>query len=379
MIHYLIHSSLCLISLLLVYHLFLERERMHSFNRIYLLVSLIFSLLVPFIPVGISGGLTGWMMAEPLLRVPSSVSGPSMGSASATLSEENAGLFPLFVLLYSSIVLLLLIRFLVNVDSILCKARRHSRIPCDNTEIVLLKERVTPFSFFRYIFVSEQRYRDGRIDPRVMIHEMAHVRQKHTLDILFIEALKTIFWFNPVFYFYKHAIQLNHEFLADCDVISRTGYTADYQNLLLKTMHNQQPVLLTSHFSYSMMKKRLRMITRKPTPFRSVIKKIAVLPVITGAALLFGCEIAGDRLSTDYPQTNQTIKIEISDSELIRVDGETKHVSRLDDHLAGLSNPSEMTAELKVMPDAYFGVIRDAQMSLRKNKLLRINYLTIER
>ncbi|WP_141384658.1 M56 family metallopeptidase, partial [Flavobacterium flevense] len=116
-------------------------------------------------------------------------------------------------------------------------------------------------------------------------HELIHVNQKHTLDILFIEILKVIFWFNPIFIFYKKAIQLNHEFLADEKVVKSHNNVPFYQNLLLSKANVNPTYYLASNLNYSVTKKRLIMMTKNTSTTRALLKKGILIPLLT--ALVF--------------------------------------------------------------------------------------------
>jgi hypothetical protein len=111
------------------------------------------------------------------------------------------------------------------------------------------------------------------------------VNQKHTLDILLIEILKVIFWFNPIFIFYKKAIQLNHEFLADEKVVQSHNNVPFYQNLLLSKANANPTYYLASNLNYSVTKKRLIMMTKNTSKSRALLKKGMLIPLLT--ALVF--------------------------------------------------------------------------------------------
>jgi beta-lactamase regulating signal transducer with metallopeptidase domain len=109
------------------------------------------------------------------------------------------------------------------------------------------------------------------IEKLKIIHAWVNTRNpKHSLDILLIETLKVLFWFNPIFIFYKKAIQLNHEFLADEKVVKSHNDVPFYQNLLISKANANPTYYLASNLNYSVTKKRLIMMT-KPHPHKSII------------------------------------------------------------------------------------------------------------
>jgi len=132
------------------------------------------------------------------------------------------------------------------------------------------------------IYINQNDFENRQIEQELFTHEIAHVKQKHTLDVIFIEILKTLFWFNPIFIFYKKAIQLNHEFLADETVLSAHSNVNFYQELLLNKISVSQPIYLTSNLNFLSTKKRLIMMTKITSKSRALImKSLAVLGVLT--------------------------------------------------------------------------------------------------
>lgn len=160
------------------------------------------------------------------------------------------------------------------------------------------------------IFVNRKEYANSSIEDELYTHEFTHVRQKHTLDILFIEALKTIFWFNPLLYFYKRAMQLNHEFLADEKVINTTANTVYYQNLLLEKASIGTTFSLASNLNFSITKKRFFMMTKTTSTAKAAILKIAITPVIAGLMMLLCTKTVAQE--TSKATHSNTPKTEIS-------------------------------------------------------------------
>jgi N-acetylmuramoyl-L-alanine amidase len=148
-------------------------------------------------------------------------------------------------------------------------------------------------------------------------HELVHVTQKHSLDILFIELLKVIFWFNPIFIFYKKAIQLNHEFLADDEIVKTYNNVPFYQNLLLQKNSNIQTIYLASNLNYLVTKKRLIMMTKSTSEKIATIKKLAIAPILSGLIYFFCIEIVAqekvDTVKTDTKNSKITDKDKIRD------------------------------------------------------------------
>jgi len=282
-ISYIIRSSLSLALLYLFFTFFLGRENMHKFNRFYLLTSLIFSFVVP------------------LLTFPDFVAAASISNSygiadlqdsyyqlkTITLQQGNQFNFSWIIpSVYFSISFVLLIRFLINLIRLEISKSIHPAVISEGHKIVLINELVLPYSFLSTVYVNSVEYKAGRIPGELFSHEFTHIAQWHSLDIIFIELLKVFFWFNPLLFFYKKAIMLNHEYLADEAVTkSKKNFTA-YIDIILNVVFRNNNSYLASSFNYSFTKKRLLMMTKNNLSKRAILKKIAVIPLFLAMGLL---------------------------------------------------------------------------------------------
>ena len=204
MMVFLIKSSLSLLLLLGIYNLFLEQEKMSIFNRFYLLGSLIFSMVIPFISIEtqIEAVKTVNLNAIEIFQ-----------SSPIIVAEENNYLPILFWSIYGIITSIFAFRFCRNCYVFFRKINSNPTQKFEGATLILVEEKILPHTFMNYIFINKNDYENRKIEGELFTHELTHVRQKHTLDVLFIEILKTIFWFNPLLIFYKKAIQLTTNFL----------------------------------------------------------------------------------------------------------------------------------------------------------------------
>src|SRR5690606_26327806 len=182
---------------------------------------------------------------------------------------------------YSIITAFFLYRFIKNLYFIVITARRNKKIPYQGAILVLTKATAISHTFLNYIFINEEEYKASAIETRLISHELAHVHQKHTYDILLVELFFIFVWFNPIILFYKKAMQLNHEFLADEAVLNIYKSVADYQTLLLSKIGLINKIPLTNSFNYLITKKRLIMMTKQVNKTRTLFKKIALLPLLS--------------------------------------------------------------------------------------------------
>ena len=292
---FLIKSTITLFALLAVYYLFLEKEKIHVFNRFYLLFSIVFSMVLPFITIEVIQEI-----AQPTVN-PGNI---LILQGSAAILEETNYLVIGIWSLYAVVTLVLAIRFFSNIITISSKMKMNTPIEYKNAKLILVPEKTLPHTFLNTIFINETEYNNREIEAELYTHELTHVTQKHTLDILFIELLKTIFWFNPIFIFYKKAIQLNHEFLADEKVVNAYNNVPFYQSLLLSKANENQTFYLASNLNYLITKKRLLMMTKTTSKSKAILKKIILLPCFTGLILLLCVESIAQEKQVNNAKSN---------------------------------------------------------------------------
>ncbi len=318
MIDFLLKSTICLTVFLGFYYLVLEREKMHQFNRFYLLFSIIISFIIPFLTFEIIKIVPVVKNLEPLNTLITSTIIPEKEVHENSLPiEEKINLIPYILWsLYGLISLLLLVRFGKNIWKLISKSKSNPSIKYKNANLVLVEEKTLPHTFMNSIFINFEDYNNRNIEDELYSHELVHVTQKHTLDILFIEFLKVIFWFNPLFVFYKKAIQLNHEFLADEVIVKTYNNISFYQNLLLQKSSGQQTIYLASNLNYLVTKKRLIMMTKSTSQKIALLKKVAIVPILAGLICFFCIEVVAQEKVIS--EISEEIKSEITDKDKIR-------------------------------------------------------------
>lgn len=271
MITYLLKSGLLLAVFFAVYKLLLENEKMFRFNRIYLLGSIVFSLIIPlqlFSVVSLFSDKVRMIQLEEIMIV--------TDKAVLDKIDYSEILMYFFGVIYSVVGIILIVRFIQNVLSFYFRIKKNKIEIIKGQKVVLTEERILPHSFWNAIFLNQEDFKNGKIPLELLTHEKAHLEQKHTLDILFIEVLQIVFWFNPIFIWYKKAIKLNHEFLADEAVNKQFGEVENYQNLLLDFASQKNTVALASTINYLITKKRLLMMTKKESFTKIVLKVFTV-------------------------------------------------------------------------------------------------------
>lgn len=316
---YLIKVILCSGVFFLTYKLLLEKERMHVFNRLYLLSSLLFSFIIPVITFSSSIRLLAISENE---IINTKILQDNRITSILSPGQSTHYIFSILLTIYIIITTLLFIRFVSNLNKIISKSQTHPIIRYKSSKIILINEDLTPHSFLNYLFINKKEYKNGDIENEILIHENAHIQQKHSYDILFMEILQTVFWFNPILFLYKKAIQLNHEFLADEVVINSFPNVSRYQYLLISKTVKNKTSNLTSQFNHSITKKRLIMMTKTKSVRNSLFRKIAVILVVAISIFAFSIKsIAQDRDSTDLKDFKITIENTINGFKMQSIKG----------------------------------------------------------
>ena len=260
---------------ILLYFVFLEKEKNHHFKRFYLLISALFSILVPLISINygaievvenINPNNSELMILPETKLVESSI-----------FTTENM-LWAIYIVGFS----LLFLKFSWGIFKLIKEIKFSEKIKQDHYQFILKQNKFTPYSFWNAIFLNKSDFLEGKIDYKIILHEKAHVNQKHSIDVIFTEIMLCVFWFNPTFYFYRKAIVTNHEFLADEVVLSQNNDIISYQKLILDELISEK-ILFTHPFNLHNTKKRIVMMTNKLTKIAK-LKSYLTLPI---SALLF--------------------------------------------------------------------------------------------
>ena len=247
--------------LLLCYMLFLHKEKYHQLNRFYLLFSLVFSSLLPFIR----------------FSIPEQHLIPNTQSFLTTVTEAPA--IPFGMILYVTGLVLFFILFILRLFKVVKQIIGKHYIEMNGLKVIDSPEQKVPFSFFHYVVVDSTTFELDELDL-VLRHEAAHAQQRHTLDILFVELLGVVCWFNPFVWAYKSALKSQHEYAADAAVIHSNVPRNDYFDLILKQIRHQNRLAPVHSFSSTAVKSRIRMMMATVHGRHRWMRYLSVIPVL---------------------------------------------------------------------------------------------------
>ena len=272
---YLLKSVTWIAGFALVFILFLRNERFFFLNRIYLLAGILTSFFFPLISIH-------YTVILPVVQ--------NMPTDNAVVNEfQNNGksILPdlkiILLALYATGVLFVIALIFRQGKSVLRTIKKSETISLRSIKLIKTSDYTSAFSFFSYVFVNPS-ITDVET-KEIMIHEMVHIRQKHWVDLLLVELLCMMQWFNPLVWIYVRFIRQNHEYLADEVALQQTSDPAIYKAVLLNQIVGAPVVSLTNSFNYSPNKKRFTMMKNIITsPYRKM-KVLLILPVF--ALVLF--------------------------------------------------------------------------------------------
>jgi len=280
---YIIESVVSITLFYLFYELFLKRDTWFRFNRYFLLFGVLFSLIIPLLDFSASSLVVN---SQNQFQFNEYV---GLGAKISSFKEQTLDVIvqPNYVLiLYLFIASLFFVRFIYQLTKILKTINANEIINYKNKKIVLLNNNDSPFSFFNYIFINKDDYRDG--SNELILHESTHASQKHSIDILLLELLLVLQWFNPFIYRYRLAFKEIHEYLADRGVlIANNNDKVGYQKLILDQIEKSFNVNLASQFNYSLTKNRIKMMTRINSGNLAKFKTLLVIPLVAVLLMAF--------------------------------------------------------------------------------------------
>ncbi|WP_421920048.1 TonB family protein [Marinifilum sp.] len=304
-LEYFLQSSGILALFYLVYFLFLKDERYFNEIRIYLLSSLVLSLVLPLIKIPYT------VIVE---TVDSAITSEFLVGSfipESEFADDKQWNYPLFILgAYLMIMLVLFLRSCIKAWEIWIMIKGKDFITEDECRIVFMDKKIPAFSFFGYIVISKEEYEEDSL-KNILTHEKVHAKQKHWIDLLLIEVLCIVFWFNPFVWLFQIAIKQTHELLADDGVIARGFGIGQYQAILINQIMGAELVGLANNFNYSINKKRMIMMSKEKGPNYRRYKLLLMIPVVI-AVLAFNMkvvEVQAQEVDVKEVQKNDEVKI----------------------------------------------------------------------
>ena len=280
------------------YRLLMERETMHRLNRIVLLSSILLSLVLPLCvitlhetvevessQVGTSAGMPIQEIDRPELGITelgiATAEDPIIPSVETNTTNLLKNLFqPSIIFAIFMIGLVCRLLYIAKSYRQLCRMIKDSEQHSleDGVTLAVVDLPVAPFSWMHTIVLSRIDYEER--NPSILAHERGHILLHHSWDIVFVEVLTALQWFNPVVWLLRRDQRTIHEYEADASVLSSGSDVSQYIQLLMRKATGTKACILANGINNSTIKKRINMMLLNKSPRRNALKLLALLPIV---------------------------------------------------------------------------------------------------
>ena len=280
---FLLKGSLIWTVLYGLFWLFFRKNGFHHLNRLILLSILICSLSFPLLQIEyeyVEAAVPAF--AEETLEI---IKPLPVEAKDGESSHKETFLWQIGLGVYFLGVAVAIFRFIMKFRTLLALTEHATPATAGNRRVFETTHKLAPFSFFRHIYVPKGIEREQL--QIVLIHEEAHVKQQHSLDILLLEMYAIVFWFNPLLNWFRKTLQEVHEYLADHEVLTKGIPLPTYLSLLQNNVHRAYQVQLAQAFFQSTIINRIHMMTSKKSPAWKRGTYLFFLPVLASFMLAF--------------------------------------------------------------------------------------------
>lgn len=275
MIMYFLKLNISLILLFCFYKLMFSSDTFFSWRRATLIGMYFIAMLIP------GFDCSDWVNNHPgMASMASDYASIILPAVSVTSEKGTVVDWEIVALaIYCMVVNVLLLRFSWQLVSIISLRNKCQIGYVNGTEVYLLEGNENPFSFFRWIFLNPEKHNRRELDE-ILMHEQAHCRQLHSIDVLFAELFVVFFWINPFVWLLKREVRLNLEYLADSNVLASGKDSKEYQYHLLGLTYRKNVATISNNFNVLPLKKRIKMMNKKKTKGLVKMKYALYIPLV---------------------------------------------------------------------------------------------------
>lgn len=330
---YLVESSFCLVIFYVFYHFVLRRETYFQLNRAYLIISAQLSLAIPILNIDLSTAqaITGSDAILPLMKEITSMQTGIQQTISKPSQVLQISIADAITWIYISGLFVMTLKLMSGLFKLFNIISRSPKMK-DRGHTLLISDDVPAASFFSYIFWKNKADKNDPTQQAILEHEMVHVRQWHSIDIIVMEIMVIIKWFNPLIYLFRNSLRKTHEYIADRYVTERLDANT-YANILLRNVSNVSVPATTSPF-YGHIKDRIHMLSQKKSTAIAIARYLFAVPIMIILIGLFSFDMTDNlpqpikaslqqmestvRSSTDYNILSLTLN-EDTEAQKIRL------------------------------------------------------------
>ena len=311
MLHYIIQTVAFQLFFLLIYDVFLKKETFFNWNRFYLIATAILSLVLPFIKIE---SFKSVVPQQYIVLLPEIVLGQTTSNSNsaivlnAVVINNTVNYWQMAFYLGITIAAIIFLFKLIKIGVLIFK---NPKTNLGKLTLVKLINSSAAFSFFRYVFLGE--YLKHQEKEAILKHEIIHAKQLHSIDLLFFEILRILFWFNPLVYMYQNRITTLHEFIADAEAVKHEGKTKYYQSLLSQVFDTHKISFINTFYKQSLIKKRIVMLQKSKSKQIKLLKYALLIPMVLGMLIYTSCSVQNEltNLSTDLSE--YTVQVNLNE------------------------------------------------------------------
>ncbi|RZN75711.1 MAG: hypothetical protein EVB12_07010, partial [Winogradskyella sp.] len=319
MLYYILQIIAFQVVFLLVYDVFLKRETFFNYNRIYLIGTAILSFFIPFIKLDTIKAVApkDFVIVLPEVIIGNPINVVSDLDKQVALQSGivlNEPSMPIWQIILGIGMVLASLFFLFKLLKLYWLKSNNPKRWDGNILIVKLLKSSAAFSFFNTVFLGEKI--SEKEQPTILKHELVHVKQWHSLDLLVFEAMRVLLWFNPLVYMYQSRIKALHEFIADETAVKQNGKISYYNQLLNQVFETNNFSFTNTFFKKSLIKKRIAMLQKSKSKKVALIKYALLIPMLFAMLIYTSAEVKAQE--PEVEEITEVIEIqEIDEKALI--------------------------------------------------------------
>ena len=297
MIQYILECIAFQLLFLGIYDFFLKRETFFQWSRVYLLGTFVLSLILPWVKIE----AFKQKVPQTFAAYPEYLWG--LQNAEVVVNSKDVTLWNVTWqegVLYGGMIVALLF-FSLKIRQLYLLKKRGEQVQFPNFTQVIITNSSIAFSFFKSIFIGDKVLKMKH--DTIIAHELVHIKQGHTWDLLFFELMRIIAWFNPLVYVYQNRISELHEFIADAHV-AKEDKSEQYQQLLSQVFQTEHISFINQFFTKSLIKKRIVMLQKSKSKKVWQLKYLLLIPMVLGMLLYSSCEVVSK--NEDSESINET-------------------------------------------------------------------------
>ena len=298
MIQYIVLVITFQLLFLAIYDLFLKKETFFQSNRVYLIGTFLVSLFLPFVKLPVFKTVVSQQYAAIVLD-------EIVLTANSSQAAEEIS-FPWLKVVFVIGAVISFALFVYKIYQIIKLKQAGEKQRFSDYIKVTIPKSNNAFSFYNTVFMGDAVTKEN--EEGILEHELVHVKQKHTLDLLFFEVMRIVLWFNPLVYIYQNRIAEVHEFIADSNV-KKTSKKEQYELLLSQIFETKNISFINHFYKSSLIKKRIVMLQKSKSGKVLKLKYLALVPLVAGMLFYTSCETENDA-KIDAVEAKSSVKVE---------------------------------------------------------------------